>query len=218
MAQVNYSRFLPEILAECDACPDSVAVLAIRTALVEFCTRTEAWFADVTIPMIAATLTYDLTAQLPVGSQVFSPSEPLLVNKETPIFGTSRQQLDATTPSWEAQTNDTPSTFYMSDTNVLRPVPVPSTVTTASISGHMILRPTETAVTVDQHIYDRYRDTVCAGARSKLMGQRKKPWTDDAGFLLNRRMFNKGISDVMFDVRRERTRMPSAVQMVRFGV
>ena len=99
----------------------------------------------------------------------------------------------------EFQNNDfntlpgTPQYFYMDkDRNLVLGV-IPVAVEDLTVT--VIVRPTETAITLPNTLFDEYVDEIAMGAKSRLMMMKGQVWTDLQQAGLYKAMFNDAIDD-----------------------
>ena len=76
--------------------------------------------------------------------------------------------------------------------------------------------PLDTATTIDDDIYYRFRDTIEAGARATLMDMPKKDWTDPVTAGRNWSKYNDGVAMAKIKKDKGMTRRSSSVKSLRF--
>ena len=76
--------------------------------------------------------------------------------------------------------------------------------------------PLDTATTIDDDIYYRFRDTIEAGARATLMDMPKKDWTDPVTAGRNWSKYNDGVAMARIKKDHGMTRRSQSVKSMRF--
>ena len=76
--------------------------------------------------------------------------------------------------------------------------------------------PLDTATTIDDDIYYRFRDTIEAGARATLMDMPKKDWTDPVTAGRNWSKYNDGVAMAKIKKDKGMTRRSTSVKSLRF--
>lgn len=176
------------VLMEVPGCPDNIALLHTRLACEEFYRRSmvkRSTLADITT--VADTSEYALT--LPNGYVADKAVHVWLDGLEiTPIGMDDR---DGINPNWKTET-DQPKYYYLPDTSNIGLFLTPSGVYTVSVEA--ILKPKSDTTTIDDWVYETYREGLAAGAKSKLMAMPGKPWSNPELVAYNKDVFIKSIN------------------------
>lgn len=170
------SDFINEVLLEAPACPLPVAKNAILNTIADFCEKSTLWREEADpISVIKNEAVYDL-----------EPPRDTLVT-EIIWMGYNKKELLRRTEAQLAAANDkwmtdkgTPEAYMHLSSQTFRLYRVPSVALTDGITLRMALKPTPTATTVLQDIYDDWHETIAFGAQARLLAMRGKPWSDNA--------------------------------------
>jgi len=79
-----------------------------------------------------------------------------------------------------------------------------------------IFVPLDTATTMDDDLYYRFRDTIAAGARARLMSMPRKDWTDQITAAKNLSEYNDGVAMARIKKDHGMTRRSQSVKSMRF--
>ena len=79
-----------------------------------------------------------------------------------------------------------------------------------------IFVPLDTATTMDDDLYYRFRDTIAAGARARLMSMPRKDWTDPVTASKNLSDYNDGVASAKIKKDKGMTRRSTSVKSLRF--
>jgi|ADurb_Ile_03_Slu_FD_contig_101_360379_length_5027_multi_2_in_0_out_0_4 hypothetical protein len=79
-----------------------------------------------------------------------------------------------------------------------------------------IFVPLDTATTMDDDLYYRFRDTIAAGARARLMSMPRKDWTDQITAAKNLSDYNDGVASAKIKKDKGMTRRSTSVKSLRF--
>lgn len=163
------SAFTPYIAPEVPGCPEPLIDDAVRRAAIEFCDKSRALRERVAVNTVAS---QDYVTLAPTGGDV-AHLYKLMVGDET---------LDPTTRTDFDEDGDTgqPLEYYVEPPNTLRLYPVPDAI--YALVAHVAVKPDRDATTLDDVLYNNWRDEIAAGAKARLMLMSKQPWynPDDA--------------------------------------
>lgn len=180
------TTFAKYVRPEVPGCPEVVILDAIKRAGIEFCKRTKTIKETVAISTVADQARYDLDT-----------GEGTVVEE---VLAVKRDGADNLNPSSFAEFTNyhmdrdsgTPNFFYLDGTELVLGN-IPDAV--ESLSAIVRIRPAEDATTLPDELANRYLMEIAAGAKSYLMFQAKKPWTDIEQAVTNNAIFQKAISD-----------------------
>ena len=166
------------------ACPEPLLELALRQAVREFSEYTRDYRVVLSVPMLAATATYDLAvhAGLPVGAQ-FERIERVIGGDHLPITPFSKRGFDIIMPGWQVETGPSINHYTMDDSaGLMRVYPVPDADINETLSVTVSLKPTLSSTTILDSFANRHAEYFGYGAAGILMKMPGKPWTSpDAG-------------------------------------
>lgn len=210
---IEYERYLPDILAEVDDCPEIVAVEKVRDALMELCRRSTIWRTEMLPFAISATVA-DYELIFDDGQQLAQVNYVTLVDSNDeeihPRETTEDEQDAKSVKGWRLRTGS-PRAFYMKDPEVLRLVPIPEEAYTAYVG--VILQPTPDSYEAPDWLYNQYHEIVAKGARAKLLNMRGRPWYDPNKAALEMQDFYDEVRNVQNAATRSHTRTQKRVAM-----
>lgn len=174
--------FAKYVRAEVPMCPEIQILDAILRAGIEFCKRTKIMQQVVTLNTVVNTASYDLSLLMTTGSE---PDDVLSVRRDGRELRVS-SQYDALASEIDTVTG-MPYSYFLQGRN-LHLVSIPDAIEALQVT--IKAKPTETATTLPDVIYQRYNAEVAAGAKSFLMMQAGQPWTN-----LQQAAIYKGVLD-----------------------
>lgn len=182
------SRVTPELTG----CPDVVAIEYLRDAVIEFCDRSWYWAEELSpINTVANTATYTLSA--PSGESIIS-SIISVSHKDTVLKRRTETEMDRLISGWKDEGGLQANSYTSTVVNVIRLYPYPTDSVTGAIKARVALKPSRTATTIPQSIYDNYLEAIAAGAKSRLMAMTNQPWSNPAMSAYYQSIFDRGIT------------------------
>jgi hypothetical protein len=203
----DYSDLIREIKGECPGAPDPIIIQQIANTAIEFCRDTRALKRTLDpITVTADEPLYALTP--PVGTTIVQVQNaqisdyPMLRATSTDLLDIWWREGcpladcfcdcgwntdDSGTivvprgTNWRQFTQDAPEAFYVDQENNeyrIRLVGIPTTTIADSLVVRVSLTPTRDATSLDAWLIEQYFDTLCEGAKGRLMRMPKKTWTD----------------------------------------
>ena len=183
--------FFPNLRADVPGCPEPSMRRELLNALDEFCTRTwvwRQWLEDGDLELDAGERDYVITP--PVGSRIVG-----LV---------------------EIQHEDgTPLTGYRFRPPNLRLDHAPTNAVPLNVC--LALKPAPDVTSVDDALYNDWREAACAGAKFRLMTLPGKPWTNLEAAAYHRKSFDQYCRDAVRRVSHNNTGRSLQVSMRRFS-
>lgn len=182
----DLSAFAKYVRPEVNGCPEIQILDAILRAGIQFCKESRAIKQKVSVTTVAGTSEYTMT--LPTG----------LVPEE--IIEVRRDKFDALEASSFAgfmymnlnHVDGAPQFYYMNGSNKLVLGAIPDSVETLDV--WLRVRPIEDATVLPDELFDRYRDDIASGAKSRLMLMKDKPWTDIPQAGIYKTLFDEAIA------------------------
>jgi hypothetical protein len=168
-----FTGFLSEVMPYVPGCPQPMIINAIRNATIQLC-QESSWYTytPAAINVVATTSEYALTP--PAGTLV---SDILwAAYNDTPLEPKTEVQLDAVGSDWKNETGD-PVYYTLLSPRSVRVVPTPVLALTSGLKLRYALKPTPTATTVDDTVFEEWHEAIAAGALARLLEIRDKPWT-----------------------------------------
>ena len=207
---IPYEALLPEILPMVPGCPDTLIENNIRSAVIEFCQKSEAYQLELDpITTVKGIYEYDLEA--PSGTTVDKILWMTHNGKDLePITSTLLEQR---IPKWREESN-VPAYFIQQSSGVVNLAPVPSTTVVASTSVRVVLKPTYTSASCDDDVMNDYRDAIINGTLFRLLRMPNKEWSDFSSAGVYGQLFNQGVEDAK---RRARQADTAVARKVKYG-
>lgn len=175
-------------------CPDLIIEDAIRSAAIEFCSRTKCIRERVDVDTVIGQIAYDL------GALLTNPVPPLpadvVVGEILFVERPSSRNLDPS--SFDEFAKDemqnktgTPNRYYVDESGdlILGPEPVAIETLTAVVKTI----PGEAAAALNDNLYRNYVRDIARGAKAILMLMNKQPWTDVAQAGIEEGLFDEAI-------------------------
>ncbi len=219
--------FYPEVLSCASGLGDPVADANIRLALEEFCRKTLFWqYTPAAINVVATTHTYALAppantlvanvVYAAVNGIVLDPASADQMDLEWPKRRTKYPQMtsSASTP-WREETNDQAYLYHLPDPKNIRIIPIPTVAITGGLTMILALRPTRTATTVDDLLFEEAYEAIAHGAKARILAIPNRIWTDYPAAAYFREMFEQDISDYTGRRVRDHTRQNKTVLRTR---
>jgi hypothetical protein len=184
MATVTWQSFYPLILPDVANCPTVTVDATLAAVAADFCSRTQLWREELdpiyTINNIAE---YDLDGTAVVESVLWVVCDGV---KLTP---TDARII----PHERLGEVNQPSHYWVVNENILRLFPIPNAryLTKVGVS----LKPSRTAVGVEDWIYETWAETIASGAIARLARVPKKEWTDFTLSEIHRKLYERGIAE-----------------------
>lgn len=153
------------VLVDVPGCTEPDAVNAYRSALIEFCAKTKAmnaWVTVTTAEMQAPTISAD--------EQVIEILQAKLAGKDIDVVQMNSPRLDDATA-------DDPVLSYQ---NVNAPILTPMPATVTDVDLLFVFGPGPAAETISDEVWLRYADVIKDGAIGRLLMRPKKTYTDAA--------------------------------------
>jgi hypothetical protein len=180
-----WSAWYDDVLPEVPGALQALAEYHIKRAVIEFCTKARCYRKDAAVDDAggSALRTFP-TSLVPSGTRPVAIMRAKWAGKDLEIV--SREVLDEQYGSqvWTSLSGLAPRFLLRDRVSVqgggFSLVPYPTAATTGSLWMTVALRPTEAATTVDDSVYEEFRDSIAAGAKARLMAMPKKPWSDPA--------------------------------------
>ncbi len=196
MAATTYDSLIPYIALEVDGAPHPVISAAINLAARELCFRSSCWNAWESIPLIAGTNEYTITAS--VGSMARNVRFVGIDNKE--VLPDTEDNIYQNQPGILNEVG-TPRRFYVKNDMKLVVLPTPATA-----DGGKIMKvktafiPALDGTAVPAEFVDRFSETLIAGAKAKMMEMPGKAWTNPQLAQLHKATFETGIDKARIEV------------------
>lgn len=190
------TSFYPYVVPHVPGCPSLTVDVAIRSAIIEFCERSlllqrdhdplsvTSNIADYDFePPIANHLVVKIMRAWFKGNQLV-PIAPDEINNPT-IYN-----VRATASPLKGD----PRNIFQKDERTFTLYPIPSETVKLSLTMRVALKPSRTAATVEDVLFEDHAETIGAGALSKLMMQAGKPYANPQVSAIHLKVFESGIN------------------------
>ena len=164
----TYRELLPRMVADLPGCPENVMLQALRLAGWEFCDQTEALLEEVVLASVADQLAYTITLATP-DCNIHRIKTVKIRTSAT----TDWSFISSMEPRYFSLTGDTDNTLTFIDGYE------PTTAFATGLQIAVVLTPKlEDAQGLPRDFMTRYYDGIVARAKTNLMLQPKKSWSD----------------------------------------
>jgi hypothetical protein len=175
---INHTAFLDYVLPHAPGCTDQMALLEIKNTIIDFCEKSYILQTDLdqitTIPTVSD---YDFEP----------PNERLVVRimklwfKGVELDPRSVDEINTpsafNTSSGALVERSDPTFYYQKDARTFSIYPIPNVKDALSLTLRVVLKPTRSAQTIDNLIYEEYAEIIGHGAISRLALSPGKPYS-----------------------------------------
>lgn len=176
-----WEDFHPRVMPYVIGCPTPMVNQALTDAAREFCVTTKAWQETEEFPAFADVSVLDFDK--PTGTEVLQVMGVKVDGKPLRVLN----HISVPTPEEEGGVN--PQTIYRVNEEQYRILPQPSAGQAVSIT--LALRPMQSGAGVGDTVFEKYVETIAAGARAILQRLPRRDWTDMAQAGIDRAKFDK---------------------------
>lgn len=190
---MNLVDFYPDVRAHIGNIPYPAVLRAARSRIREFCEKTFAYeYTDRFFFLAAGIENHSVIT--PIGTMI-ERIESIEVRR-IPLTASSPRQLDAKRVNWRTETSTTPLYYFKQPDDLIRIVSIPSVDVTDAVI-RLALKPTLTAVVIDDALADMYYSTFLAGILAALFSNRNGTgkWFNQAEAKKQEFIFQTGIMD-----------------------
>lgn len=176
MANLALSDFLAGVLPDLPGCPTAVATTAALRTLQDFCKETYAW-SEVQDPIALQDDLNEIDLDAPSGARCIAIMSMFCGNRE--VHPRTLAQIQADLPDWQTCASNLPLYYTQAyDYTSARIFPIPTGITSEQLTIRAAYMPTDAATTIDEDLAARFRETLEAGTKHRLMRAANQPWTD----------------------------------------
>jgi len=184
MALVPWDTLLPSLAPHLNGVPNATMRDALAAATQHFVAQTHLWREEADpITTEADTAEYDVFSSVPIESVLWATLEDTTLAHTDPRL-VPKHRLDET---------GRPSAFWVVNDTLLRFLPIPDGVYT--VNAAVALRPSRSAVGVEDWIYEAWADELVSGAIYRLARIPGKHWTDMTLAQYHKTLFDRGIAN-----------------------
>lgn len=208
MALVSFETLLPDLIPMVPGAPDTLIVRQVRSAVVEFCEKSEVYNEDIaqvtTIPDI-----YDYELAVPKYTTCHRIMQ--VAFKGVDLEPISTLLLDQRRPDWRNK-NGNPEYYVKQRSNSIWLVPIPNKLEPLSTHVRACLKPTHDAQGIEEWMMNDYRDSFVNGALYRLLRQPAKAWSDIRIGAMYGGLFQEGIANARLVSRQADSRVARKVR------
>ena len=203
---VAITQFIDRVRPEARTAPTFTLSDYVLEAAIEFCARSRYWRADLTaLNAVADQAAY--TASPPSTESVIQ--DIISVRHNTIILEpASQEMLDSQYLDWRTETGSQADFWFATARDNITLVPYPSAAGTANIEIRAALKPSRTATTLPQSLYDNYKAEIASGALAWLLVMPGVPWASPDRAAYHERKFEDGIRHANYTAARGFNRTP----------
>jgi hypothetical protein len=198
MATSVWSAWDDDLLSEM---PGALATLVrhhVKLAAIEFCNRAWVWVVDQG-PISVAAGANEYAWEPPASTEVARILVAWLDKKK--LTAQTRKELSALYGDYMRAQG--PATYFIQDVpSKLILVPTPTSSSADGITAKIAVKPARAATGLDSEIFNRYFDQITRGAKARLFGMAKKPWSDPAQARDLREAFEQDIAEAKLELTR----------------
>lgn len=186
---MSYALLAEDVLANCPGADLGFALRALRRTGIEFAVKTLLWEEDIDQNIVADQAEYTLTPA-PVDVGTISTPRDVVVHEivQVKVKTDSTQEFD--------RIGAMSSACYRligDDTLKFEDGYEPATAVTAGLRVRAVLRPERGSDELPAFWFDRYGDTLVAGATAGLMSTPGRPYTDLGNWRHWQELYNRGV-------------------------
>lgn len=204
---ILWESFYDYAASEVPGCPFPILDQALKQSAIAFCEQSLAWrYEHPAVAVVAATAEYAFVppAEAVVHTIHFAAYEGKEISSHT-------GESDLRIWDWRNQTG-TPE-YVLGGATSLTLVPMPDV--TGSLTMTVILKPSPTAIGVDDSMFNEFRTAIIHGALATLMLSPKKPYTNPQLGLIHQQQFTALTAGAGMRVARSYTRAPLQTSIMR---
>jgi hypothetical protein len=206
---------LPYILPEVPGAPDTLVKQAIMRSANEFCREAGVW-NEIQDPLIVLDNINEYEIDTPTGAQLVTIKSIWMVNRE--LVPVTMERLQELIPNWQEAKGSDPAYYNAAnDYTSFRIYPIPYGANKAKMTVRAVYTPNQFGTFLPQFLVDIYLDEILAGAKFRLMSMPGKAWSNGELALLNKAMFDDGITKAKVFEAHDKVAGSPRVRPVRFG-
>lgn len=213
----TWNQFLPQVRRHVAGCPEPLMEDAVRSAVRDFCMKTQTWRANLAaVSSIANQRDYALAP--PAGTLLVAPVFVYYNGQQ--VDPVTEDLLDSVSGTWRYSTDKSvqPSHYLFMSPTTISFDPIPETAITNAIRVRAAVMPSPTGADCDDEIYDKYVEDIGSGAAGILLAIPGKPWTDLVAAIKREKALKRAITRATLGIgQKGRTNVPNQVNFRPFG-
>jgi hypothetical protein len=203
----RYSDLVQAIMRETPEAPSALLESEARQAVIEFCRRSRSWtdYEDIlTQPGVAE---YRLR---PIdGGRV----DQVIRARFSNDLGYHQELTKVNRRLFMGAADSGSPTLFAERPDHIHIYPYP--VNAGSLSLHVVLVPMQTSTAFPDHLFERWREALVAGAAARLLSYSNKPWTNEGKGQLFQRQFDLAVRDARQNAASDQW-TPQSIQLRRW--
>jgi hypothetical protein len=199
--------FLPDIQGEVDGCPVPRILNTVVSVAADFCEQTLLFqYTGAPITVAPTTMYYDIPL----------PNENVRVAQIIAAYLNDRE-LEPVPMDEAHRMRSSHGFLQVSPTTIQLLIPTPVEKMENALVIKTAVAPTFGAEELDDDLYNRWFDVICAGAKAQLMNMPKKTWTNPALAAFYDNQYKIGVNKALVMTNKGSTRAELRVQPRRFA-
>lgn len=172
---VAVSEFVKYIHPDINQVETTLLTQRLNTVLTDFCQQSK--ILQVTMePLTLIPQVREIEIETPTDTTLVEIRR-LVYKGKTELLSQTIDWLDRDDPFWRTKDGE-PTHYTHVGRNTIMVTPHPTTTEVMGITGRIAVKPTRTATTVDDILFDDWAEVIAAGTKAHLMAMPRKPWTN----------------------------------------
>lgn len=189
---LSLETLLPQVRPQAPACPDTLALGALRDAAAEFCERTLAWRQTLgAMDVLAGQAFY--TVAPPPGAELVMVLNVFVAGQR--LAPTTEEWLNDDCPGWTTLAPATPSRYLLASPGQIRLLPPPAKYIPAGLVVAVALRPAGNATLAEDFLVSTWGRALAHGALAILLAMPGQRWSQAALAEHHARQFRAALVD-----------------------
>ena len=206
----TFESLLHDVLPSVYGCSDPVAIAAIRSAAIDFCTKSEVYQQELD-PVTTVAKIYEYDLEPPKHTVVHKIL--WLINDGEKLEPVSTGLLEQRLPAWRDKANaGIPKYFVQQGQDVFFLAPMPAATKVESVILRAVLKPEVAALELDDEIINNYKDAIVNGALFRLLRTPAKVWTDYSAAQIYASLYAEGVKEAEASARASNTPIARSVK------
>ena len=206
----TFESLLPDVLPNVYGCSDPVAIAAIRSSAIDFCTKSEVYQQELD-PVTTVAKIYEYDLEPPKNAVVHKIL--WLINDGEKLEPVSTGLLEQRLPDWRDKANaGIPKYFVQQSQTLFYLAPMPATTKVESVLLRAVLKPTADALLLDDEIINNHKDAIVSGALFRLLRTPAKVWTDYQAAQMYAALYAEGVKEAENKARSSNTPIARSVK------
>lgn len=185
MALVPFLNFAADVAPHVEGCPSAVIAATIRKMFIDLCQRGKIWRVPLTsVTLSSGTYAYALASPIAetevsaiLNAQWYKATTSTVINN---LEITTSEVINSMYPDWpNTAVTGEPRALFQAAPSAFNIAPVPGSIDTYTVKLTAAIRPTTTAVNVEDSLMNEFRREWFHGALCELMTMPNRVWSND---------------------------------------